>query len=85
MIIYLVLFLLFSFDFLFYSSVSFTLTLQILFDLVLYLLFYLVFALLYLLSFYIIIYPAKSLDPEMEGKDQQFHSFFPLEMHENTF
>ena len=85
MIIYLVLFFLFSFCFHFYSSISFTFTLQIPFNFVLHLLFYLVFVLLYLLSFYIIIYPAYSLGPEMWGKDQQLHSFFPLDIHENIF
>ena len=30
-------------------------------------------------------YPAESLEPEMWGKDQQFHSSFPLDIYENVF
>ena len=33
---------------------------------------------------FIIIYPALSLEPKLLGKDQQFHSFFPLDIYENT-
>ena len=75
MIIYLVLFLLFSFSSHFCSPNSFTFTLQILFDVVLHLLLYLVFVLLYLLSFYYSLF-AFSLVPKMLEKDQQFHFFF---------
>ena len=78
MIVYLALFLLFSFYFHFCSPISFTYTIQILFDLVLHLLLYLVFVL-------ISIYPALSLESKMLGKDQQFHSFFPLDIYENMF
>ena len=83
MIIYLVLFLLFSFSSHFCSPNSFTFTLQILFDVVLHLLLYLVFVLLYLLSFYYSLF-AFSLVPKMLEKDQQFH-FFSLDLYENKF
>ena len=90
MIVYLVLFFLFfffsfflllSFYFHFYSPISFTYTLQILFDLVLHLLLYHVLILLSLLYYYIIIYIIICLYYHLS----RFHSFFRLDIYENTF
>ena len=75
MVIYLALFLLFSFYFHFHSPLSFTCTLQILFDLVLHLLLYLIFVLLYLLSFLLLFIPRYLLSQKCWVKTNSFILF----------
>ena len=61
------------FLFSFYSSISFTPTLQILFDLLLHLLFYLVFALLYLLSFLSLFIPRNLMSQKCRVRTKSFN------------
>ena len=87
MVNYLVLFLLFSFYFHFYSPIRFTFIHEILFHLVLHLLFYLVFLFLYLLSFYIIIPYLFRVIPSAKNVEKRptVPFLFSLDIYENTF
>ena len=75
---------LFSFYLHFRNPIRFTFTFQIMYDLTLHLLLYLVFVILHLLSLLLLLFSAKSFEPKMYAKGRQFHSFFALDIYENT-